>query len=138
MFSTNRLAKFLETGEMPLVTALDEAIENYNPKDLEKHDKRFHPEGYKEGDACKYREGMAEGDKTDEGLGGDKEQANPVATNADRQKRWETAFTKFRELLRKYDKEMPNKTVEERKVILARAHKEAGDEEILKEWLDAD
>lgn len=77
MFNTNRLAKFLETGEMPLATALDEAIANYKPTDLESHDKRFHPEGYKEGDACKYREGMAKGDKTDEGLGGDKEQAKP-------------------------------------------------------------
>ncbi len=36
--------------------------------DLQKHDRRFHPQGYKEGDSCKYRETLAKGDKSDEAL----------------------------------------------------------------------
>ena len=33
--------------------------------DLEEHDRRFHPEGYKEGDKCKYREELAKKDEAD-------------------------------------------------------------------------
>ena len=36
--------------------------------DLQKHDNRFHPKGYKKGDACKYRDEMAKGDHTDASL----------------------------------------------------------------------
>lgn len=35
---------------------------------LSEHDKRFHPEGYKEGDACKLREKMSKQDKADSKL----------------------------------------------------------------------
>lgn len=37
-----------------------------SPTDLEKHDARFHPKGYKEGDACKYRETLAKSDNADD------------------------------------------------------------------------
>lgn len=57
----NRLKAFLSTGEY--VPAEDES-----PTDLEKHDKRFHPKGYKEGDSCKYRDELAKKDKADEGV----------------------------------------------------------------------
>jgi len=35
------------------------------PTDLQKHDARFHPNGYKAGDACKYRDALAAKDKFD-------------------------------------------------------------------------
>ena len=34
--------------------------------DLQKHDRRFHPKGYKKGDACKYRETLAKTDNADD------------------------------------------------------------------------
>ena len=37
---------------------------------LEEHDKRWHPNGYKEGDSCLFRENMAKRDKTDAALAG--------------------------------------------------------------------
>lgn len=42
--------------------------------DLERHDRRFHPNGYKEGDACKYRESMAKGDNADDLMSAEKEE----------------------------------------------------------------
>ena len=41
------------------------------PPSLASHDLRFHQGGYKEGDACKYRESLAKGDKSDENLDAD-------------------------------------------------------------------
>lgn len=52
-----RLKKFLETDSMPTMTALDNAIES-----LSEHDRRYHPNGYHEGDVCGKRKG---GDKAD-------------------------------------------------------------------------
>lgn len=34
--------------------------------DLQRHDRRFHPNGYKKGDACKYRETLAKTDNADD------------------------------------------------------------------------
>lgn len=34
--------------------------------DLQKHDAKYHPKGYKKGDKCKYRENLAKGDKADQ------------------------------------------------------------------------
>ena len=36
------------------------------PTDLQKHDAKYHPKGYKQGDACKYREMLAKGDNVDQ------------------------------------------------------------------------
>lgn len=36
--------------------------------DLEKHDRRFHPKGYKKGESCKYRERLDAGDDSDAAL----------------------------------------------------------------------
>lgn len=44
-----------------LAVALDGGMDT-----LEEHDKKYHPEGYKEGDECKYREKEKEKDKVDE------------------------------------------------------------------------
>lgn len=38
---------------------------------LAEHDKKFHPNGYNEGDSCKFRESMKQGDKSDKIDGGD-------------------------------------------------------------------
>ena len=35
------------------------------PTPLEKHDRKYHPDGYEEGDTCKYREKLKEGDQVD-------------------------------------------------------------------------
>lgn len=51
------IAKYLALFGKPK-TAQDES-------DLDKHDKRFHPNGYKDGDYCKYRESLAKGDDAD-------------------------------------------------------------------------
>ena len=39
--------------------------DGYKPFSLEMHDKKFHPNGYKEGDACSVREKMKSGDNSD-------------------------------------------------------------------------
>ncbi len=44
---------------------------------LEAHDKRFHPNGYKKGDACKFREELAKGDSADLAAAEKAESATP-------------------------------------------------------------
>lgn len=51
----NRFLNYLATGEYTPVPVQDAAPDG-NPSDLQKHDKRFHPNGYKDGDHCQYRE----------------------------------------------------------------------------------
>ena len=50
--------RYLATGEYV-------PTEDAAPTSLEAHDRRFHPDGYKEGDSCKYREELARGDNAD-------------------------------------------------------------------------
>ena len=40
--------------------------EDWKPVKLEEHDKRFHPNGYKDGDSCKFREALMRGDSADQ------------------------------------------------------------------------
>ncbi len=56
--------KFLATGEY---APTEDSIpwQQFYKTNLEQHDARFHPNGYKEGDSCKYRESLAKGDTTD-------------------------------------------------------------------------
>lgn len=56
--------KFLATGDF---TVTEDAAPKKDPT-LAAHDKRFHPQGYKEGDSCKFREALAKGDKSDAAL----------------------------------------------------------------------
>lgn len=61
-------AMIVEEEEMETVSdAADKylALDEKPMTDLQKHDKRFHKNGYKEGDACKYREALARGDDAD-------------------------------------------------------------------------
>ena len=39
--------------------------EDEQPASLKEHDAQYHPDGYKEGDSCKFREKLANGDKAD-------------------------------------------------------------------------
>jgi len=48
------------------------------PKSLEKHDKQFHPEGYKEGDTCKLRDTLKEESSPDELQASAGKQEEPV------------------------------------------------------------
>lgn len=57
--------QFLATGEH-IMDTMDAAPD----VTLENHDKRFHPEGFKEGDTCKFRENLAKGDETDTNIEG--------------------------------------------------------------------
>lgn len=49
---------------------MDEVAEDEgeNPTDLQKHDAKYHPNGYKKGDKCKYREKLDAGDNSDAAL----------------------------------------------------------------------
>ena len=63
------LNKYLATGELV-------PVEDAAPlTDLQKHDRRFHPNGYKQGDSCKYRESLARGDSADNLAKAEKEEA---------------------------------------------------------------
>ena len=57
MINPKRLFGWLATGKMPEMTALDES--------LAEHDKRFHPDGYKDGDRCSKRDALGDSDDTD-------------------------------------------------------------------------
>lgn len=53
--------------EIPLLFAEDaDPFEGRGFTDLEKHDRRFHPNGYKEGDSCRYRDALKRGDRADD------------------------------------------------------------------------
>lgn len=77
--------KYLATGEKPAAQAQDAAPKGWKPDNkkyvanmLEMHDRRFHPNGYKEGDFCKLRETLAKGDKSDADLAkAEKEEKKP-------------------------------------------------------------
>ena len=58
MINPNRLFGFLANGVVPEMTALDES--------LAEHDKKFHPQGYKEGDPCNKRANMEKKDSVDD------------------------------------------------------------------------
>lgn len=63
----NKLQKFLAHGETAKDAGgmADPFSDPYVLTSLEKHDARFHPNGYKEGDTCKYREALKRGDLAD-------------------------------------------------------------------------
>lgn len=95
--------KYLATGEY--VPTIDEAPLT----DLERHDRRFHPQGYKEGDKCQYRERMAAGDYTDaELVDAEREEQNASEIIEDIQTTWlpipnvDEACEKFKEFARGY------------------------------------
>ena len=52
--------------------------------DLQKHDAKYHPNGYKKGDKCKYRENLDKGDNADqldpENVEGDTDEAKPATS----------------------------------------------------------
>ena len=57
MINPNRLFGFLANGVVPEMTALDES--------LAEHDKKYHPEGYSEGDECSKRLSLKTSDDAD-------------------------------------------------------------------------
>ena len=54
-------ADYLATGNY---TPTEDAAPKKDPT-LAAHDKRFHPQGYKDGDSCKFRDALARGDDAD-------------------------------------------------------------------------
>lgn len=44
----------------------DSSSSSQPPTDLQKHDAKYHPNGYNPGDNCKYRENLAKGDEADQ------------------------------------------------------------------------
>ena len=62
-----KFQKFLAHGETAQDArgTVDPFEDPYVLTSLEKHDRRFHPDGYKEGDTCKYREALKRGDLAD-------------------------------------------------------------------------
>ena len=62
MISARRLFGYLETGNVPESNALDES--------LDEHDKKYHPEGFKDGDSCRKRESLDGLDISDDLLNG--------------------------------------------------------------------
>lgn len=56
---------FAEASNKVEGTAEDASPDNSQMTDLEKHDAKYHPNGYKDGDACKYRERLEAGDTPD-------------------------------------------------------------------------
>lgn len=60
------LKQYLATGERtPAMDGVDWQTDPDVQDTLEHHDRRFHPNGYKEGDTCKFRERLARGDLSD-------------------------------------------------------------------------
>lgn len=74
--------------KIPLLFAEDaDPFEGRSLTDLEKHDRRFHPQGYREGDYCKYRDALKRGDDADKLATAEKEEddsAKAVAKIIDR------------------------------------------------------
>ena len=72
--------KFLATGDF---TVTEDAAPKKDPT-LAAHDKRFHPQGYKEGDSCKFREALAKGDKSDAELAAAEKKEAKQKSNIDK------------------------------------------------------
>ena len=57
----------MKLDSLPLLFAADaDPFEGRQMTDLEKHDAKYHPKGYKDGDYCKFREARARGDDADQ------------------------------------------------------------------------
>lgn len=72
--------KFLATGDF---TVTEDARPKKDPT-LAAHDKRFHPQGYKEGDSCKFREALAKGDNSDASLAAAEKKEAKQKSNIDK------------------------------------------------------
>ena len=72
--------KFLATGDF---TVTEDAAPKKDPT-LAAHDKRFHPNGYKEGDSCKFREALAKGDNSDASLAAAEKKEAKQKSNIDK------------------------------------------------------
>ena len=67
----------MDTKTLPLLFAQDaDPFEGRDLTNLEKHDKRFHPNGYNEGDSCKYRDALKRGDDADKIAAAEKEEGD--------------------------------------------------------------
>lgn len=65
---------------LPLLFAQDaDPFEGRELSNLEKHDKRFHPQGYNDGDFCKYRDALKSGDDADKLAIAEKEEGDAQA-----------------------------------------------------------
>ena len=67
----------MDIQNLPLLFAQDaDPFEGRDLTNLEKHDKRFHPNGYNEGDSCKYRDALKRGDDADKIAAAEKEEGD--------------------------------------------------------------
>ncbi len=121
--NTRKLTDYLaldEEARAGMTPALDAMP---NPS-LEEHDRRFHPNGYKEGDACKFREELARQDEIDLSIRQEvKESFARIGGDAD--------YRKAREKQKKHEKERRRKLAE----AVAKESQTAPDE--LVNWLMA-
>ena len=70
----------MDIQNLPLLFAQDaDPFEGRDLTNLEKHDKRFHPNGYNEGDSCKYRDALKRGDDADRLADAEKEEGDAQA-----------------------------------------------------------
>lgn len=70
----------MDIQTLPLLFAQDaDPFEGRDLTNLEKHDKRFHPNGYNKGDSCKYRDALERGDDADRLADAEKEEGDAQA-----------------------------------------------------------